>query len=62
MVNLVENKYRIYQLLLQKVIDNDKLNVLLKNEEDMGPIYKIFIDVENMSKSLTYYSAYDVYI
>ena len=43
-----------------KVIDKKQFDFLLKNEEDMGAIYKIFIDVKNMKKELTYYSAYDV--
>ena len=59
--NYTEYKCKIYFLLLQmKVIDKKKFDFLLKNEEDMGPIYKIFIDVKEMKKELVYYSAYDV--
>lgn len=59
--NLTGYRCKIYFLLKQmNVIDEKQFNFLLKNEEDMGPIYKIFIDVKNMSKELTYYSAYDV--
>ena len=59
--NFIDYKCKIYYLLKQmKVIDNQKFNFLLKNEEDMGPIYDIFIDVKNMKKELIYYSAYDV--
>ncbi len=59
--NLTENKCKIYFLLLQmNVIDRKQFDFLLKNEENMGPIYKIFIDVKKMKKELIYYSAYDV--
>tara|TARA_Y100000590_G_scaffold301774_1_gene340189 strand:+ start:117 stop:1169 length:1053 start_codon:yes stop_codon:yes gene_type:complete len=59
--NYTEYKCKIYFLLLQmKVIDKKQFDFLLKNEEDMGPIYKIFIDVKEMKKELVYYSAYDV--
>lgn len=59
--NYTEYKCKIYFLLLQiKVIDKQQFDFLLKNEETMGPIYDIFIDVKNMKKELIYYSAYDV--
>ena len=59
--NYTEYKCKIYYLLLQmKVIDKKQFDFLLKNEEDMGAIYNIFIDVKNMKKELVYYSAYDV--
>ena len=58
---LSENKCKIYHLLVQmNVIDKKQFDFLLKNEEDMGAIYNIFIDVKNMKKELIYYSAYDV--
>jgi len=59
--NLNEYKCKIYYLLKQmNVIDNIQFNYLIKNEENMGPIYDIFIDVKNMKKELILYSAYDV--
>tara|TARA_B100001121_G_scaffold310662_1_gene343626 strand:- start:3204 stop:4253 length:1050 start_codon:yes stop_codon:yes gene_type:complete len=59
--NFNDYKCKIYFLLLQmKVIDKKQFEFLLKNEEDMGAIYNIFIDVKNMKKELIYYSAYDV--
>lgn len=59
--NLKDYKCKIYFLLKQmKVIDEKQFNFLLKNEDDMGPIYNIFIDVKNMKKELIYYSAFDV--
>ena len=58
---LLDQKCKIYYLLLnQKVIDDKQFNFLLQNEEQMGPVYKIKIDVKNMSKELTLYAAYDV--
>ena len=51
--NLTEYKCKIYFLLLQmKVIDKKQFDFLLKNEEDMGPIYKIFIDVKENEKRI----------
>lgn len=59
--NYKEYKCKIYFLLLQmNVIDKKQFDFLIKNEEDMGPIYNIFIDVKKMKKELIYYSAYDV--
>ena len=59
--NKPNNKCKIYHLLLnQKVINEDKFNYLLKNEEKMGPVYKIKIDVKKLSKELILYAAYDV--
>jgi hypothetical protein len=58
---LTEYKCKIYFLLKQmKVVDEKQFKFLLKNEEDMGAIYNIIIDVKNMKKELIYYSAYDV--
>lgn len=59
--NLTNNKCKIYEALKNmKVISVDKLNDLLKNEEEMGHIYEITIDINNLSKSLVFYSIYDV--
>ena len=59
--DLQNNKCKIYYLLQQmNVIDNDKFEYLIKNEEKMGEIYNIFIDVNNMKKELVLYSLYDV--
>lgn len=61
-VNPVEgHRCKIYYLLLQKkVITQKKFNDLIKNEENMGKIYKIIIDVKNLSNNLLKYSIYDV--
>ena len=42
------------------VINNKQYNMLLKNEEDMGPIYEIQIDVRKLDKHTMLYSAFDV--
>jgi hypothetical protein len=58
---LTENKCKIYYLLKQMdVINKKQFDYLLKNEEDMGPIYNIIIDVKKMSDELIKYSTYDV--
>jgi hypothetical protein len=57
-------KCKIYELLLnQKVINQEIYNYLEKNEENMGHIYEIFIDIKKLkdNKNLIYYSSYDVY-
>ena len=52
---------KIKELLLeQKVINQKKYNELEKNEEKMGKIYDIIIDIKNLSDELTKYSLYDV--
>jgi hypothetical protein len=59
--NYIEYKCKIYYLLKQmKVIDKIQFDFLLENEEKMGAIYNIFIDVKNMKKELINYCAYDV--
>lgn len=59
--NLIENKCKIYLLLKQmNVINNDKYNELILNEDKMGPIYNIIIDINNLNKRLIKYSVYDV--
>ena len=58
--NLVENKCKIYYLLLQmNVIDQKQMDYLLDNQEKMGNISEIRINVKDMSKELINYSAYD---
>jgi hypothetical protein len=59
--NFTDYKCKIYYLLNQmKVIDDKQFKFLLRNEEKMGYISDIFINVNKMSKELTLYSAYDV--
>jgi hypothetical protein len=58
-----ERKCKIYSLLSdQNIITLEKLNQLYKNEENMGPIYNIFIDINNLknNKELILYTLYDV--
>lgn len=59
--NKPEYKCKIYELLYQmKVIDDNKKKYLLDNEEKMGPIYKVIIDIRTISEEVIIYSAYDV--
>jgi hypothetical protein len=59
--NYTEYKCKIYHLLKQMDIINDKqLDYLIKNEDIMGPIYKINVDINNLSKPVIEYAVYDV--
>nr|QFG74643.1 MAG: hypothetical protein [Megaviridae environmental sample] len=59
--NKIDFKCKIYYLLKQmNVITNEQMEFLLKNEELMGPIYNIRIDINNLKKELILYSAFDV--
>ncbi len=61
LINQDTTKCKIYELLLKKnIITNEKLNELMKNDDKMGPIYEIFIDIKNLSEELILYSLYDV--
>lgn len=54
-------KCKIYHILKQmNVIDDKIMKQLLDNEEKMGPIYLIDIDVRNLNKFTMLYSAFDV--
>lgn len=54
------NKCKIYLILREMEVINDKqLEFLQKNEEKMGPIYLIWLDVRKLSKSVVLYSAFD---
>lgn len=58
---LINNKCKIYEALKNmKVISKKKLIELQKNEEDMGHIYEITIDINNLSRNLVFYALYDV--
>ena len=55
------NKCSIYDVLLDdKIISQKQLDYLNKVDDDMGPIYLINIDVNNLDDNLTNYSLYDV--
>jgi hypothetical protein len=63
-LNDVYNKQkvcRIYDMLLNyEIIDQRIYQILDKNEDEMGPIYKIIIDINSLSEALKKYSIYDV--
>lgn len=59
--NKINDKCKIYHILKQmKVIDEKIMNMLLENEEKMGPIYLIDIDVRKLDNFTMLYSAFDV--
>ena len=59
--NLVNNKCKIYDLLLQmNVININKYNELEENDRKMGNIWEINIKINKLSKSVIIYSLYDV--
>jgi hypothetical protein len=59
--NNKDYKCKIYYLLYNfNVINKKQFNFLLKNEKEMGSISEIRIDINNMSKELILYTAFDV--
>ena len=63
-LNNYNKKCKIYELLInQKVINQKIYDYLEKNEEQMGHIYNIIIDIKKLknNKQLILYSSYDVY-
>ncbi len=59
--NLTDKKCKIYSLLLEmKVINQKQFDMLIKNEEEMGPIYLIDIDINKLNENTMLYSAFDV--
>ena len=59
--NLKDRKCKIYDFLLDhQIIDSKKVKELEKNSDDMGPIYDIIIDINDISPELLKYTLYDV--
>ena len=58
--NNIEDKCKIKELLEHKVINQTQFDNLVKNEEKMGNISDIKIDINNISDELVKYSMYDV--
>ena len=57
----IKKRCKIKELLLElNIITDKKLNQLIKNEEEMGNISDILIDINTLSKELLKYSLYDV--
>lgn len=56
-----ENKCKIYFALLNVgVINQVQFDKLIKNQDDMGPIYEIKININNINNELLKYTLYDV--
>jgi hypothetical protein len=54
-------KCKIYEFLLNhEIIDQNKYDELDRNEDEMGPIYNIKINIHELSRPLMIYSLYDV--
>lgn len=59
--NTKANVCRIYDLLLElNIITNEIKTKLELNEEKMGPIYEIFIDINKLTPELITYAIHDV--
>lgn len=59
--DLPKGKCKIYYILQDiGVITEKKFKLILENEEKMGPIYDIIINVNTLSKHLIDYTLYDV--
>lgn len=59
--NNIMNKCKIYYILLEmNVITQSIFEYLLKNEEDMGPIYLVNIDVRKLNEFTILYTTFDV--
>jgi hypothetical protein len=57
----IDNICRIYDLLVKyNIIDLETKTKLDENEKIMGPIYDIFIDINNLSSELITYAIHDV--
>ena len=57
----IKNKCKIYHFLKnQKIISENQFDKLLKNEEKMGPIWFINLQIRKLKESVILYSACDV--
>jgi len=60
--NIENKKCKIYLLILKFGLINENIyKNLIDNEEKMGPIYNIIVDVNDMSKELINYTLFDVF-
>lgn len=61
LVKNTKDKCKIYYFLKEmEIISNEQFNNLLKNEEDMGPIWYINLNINKLSKNVILYSSFDV--
>jgi hypothetical protein len=61
LINKEPNVCKIYELLLKfKIINQDEKTKLELNDEKMGPIYNIIIDINKLTPELITYSIHDV--
>lgn len=56
-----DKKCKIYHFLREmEVINDNQMKMLQKNEEDMGPIWFINLDIKNLSENVIKYASFDV--
>jgi len=61
LIDKEEGRCKINYLLQQQgIITKEFLDIMLKNEKKMGPIYLVHVDISKLKESLLLYSAYDV--
>lgn len=61
LVKKTEDKCKIYYFLKEMdIISNDQFEIIIKNEEDMGPIWFINLDIKKLNDNVVLYSSFDV--
>jgi len=59
--DLINNKCKIYELLLQmKVINKNTYTMLEENDKKMGNIWEINLEIDKLNESVILYTLYDV--
>ena len=61
LVKKTKDKCKIYYFLKEmEIINNQQFDNLIKNEEEMGPIWFINLDINKLNKNVILYSSFDV--
>ena len=61
LVKNTKDKCKIYYFLKEmNIINNKQFDNLIKNEEEMGPIWFINLDINKLNKNVILYSSFDV--